>query len=117
MDLAHITLLAFAGFSLLRVVSYVPQIAKVAADPNGATAISYATWSMWTATHLATALYAAVNLQDLYFSVVSGIYAACCLVVISLTAIKRRAARPCKVVAQRVSECGEVKDAEAPATA
>jgi hypothetical protein len=35
-------------------------------------------------------MYAAVNLQDAYLSAVSGIYAACCVVVIALTAIKRR---------------------------
>ena len=94
MDLSQITLLAFTGFSLLRVVSYVPQIVKVAADRNGASAISYSTWALWTAGNIATASYAAVNLQDLYLSVVSGIYAACCVVVIGVTAIKRRAARP-----------------------
>jgi hypothetical protein len=74
-------------------VSYVPQIAKIVADRNGASAISYSTGCLWTATHIATALHAAVNVQDLYFSVVSGIYATCCLIVIGLTAIKRRAAR------------------------
>ena len=93
MDLAQLTLLAFTGFSLLRVVSYVPQIAKVAADRNGATAISYSTWSLWTGANIATAMYAAVNLQDLYLAVVSGIYAVCCAIVIALTAIKRRPVR------------------------
>jgi hypothetical protein len=92
MELAQLTLLAFTGFSALRVVSYIPQISKVAADRNGATAISYSTWFMWTAGNIATAMYAAVNLQDTYLSTVSGIYAACCVVVIVLTAIKRRSA-------------------------
>ena len=92
MELAQLTMLAFTGFSSLRVVSYVPQIAKIAADTNGATAISYATWSLWTAANIATACYAAVNLEDMYLSTVSGMYSACCLVVIGLTVVKRRAA-------------------------
>ena len=91
MDFAQLTMLAFTGFSSLRVVSYIPQIAKVAADRNGASAISYSTWVLWTAGNISTALYAAVNLQDLYLSAVSAIYAACCIVVIGVTAIKRRA--------------------------
>lgn len=90
MDLAQLTMLIFTGFSALRVVSYAPQIAKVAADQNGATAISYSTWGLWTAANTATALYAAVNLQDLYLASVSAIYTLCCVIVIVLTAIKRR---------------------------
>lgn len=40
----QITLLAFTLFSSLDIFSYGPQIATVAADKNGASAISYATW-------------------------------------------------------------------------
>jgi hypothetical protein len=89
-ELSQLTLIAFTAFSSLRIVSYVPQIAKVAADNNGASAIAYSTWSLWTLANIATALYSAVNLQDVYLSVVSGVYAACCAIVIALTMIKRR---------------------------
>jgi len=89
-EVASITILFFGLFSALRVVSYVPQIRKVALDTNGATAISYSTWSLWTCANIATALYAAVNLQDIYLSTVSAIYAVCCIVVILLTVRKRR---------------------------
>jgi hypothetical protein len=90
MELAQLTFLAFAAFSSLRVVSYLPQIMKVASDTNGASAISYSTWGLWTGANIANALYAAINLQDLYLSAVSGVYATCCVVVIFLTMAKRR---------------------------
>ena len=90
MELASFTFVAFTFFSSLRIFSYVPQILRIASDKNGAMAISYTTWSLWTAANFATALYAAVNLQDEYLTAVSGISAACCLIVIALTITKRR---------------------------
>ncbi len=93
MDVANITFLIFTLFSSLRIVSYVPQIHRVAQDGNGASAISYSTWSLWTCANIATALYAAVNLREAYLSAVSGIYAFCCVVVIVLTMLKRRRLR------------------------
>lgn len=89
MEFSQFTLLAFTLFSSLRVISYVPQIVKIACDKNGATAISFVTWGMWLAANLATALYAAVNLRDVYLATVSGAYALSCLVVILLTLVKR----------------------------
>jgi hypothetical protein len=38
---------------------------------------------------VATAFYAAIDPQDLYFAAVSAIYAVCCIVVIILTFAKR----------------------------
>ena len=90
MDITKLTFVLFTVFSSLRVVSYLPQIRKVASDRNGATAISYSTWSLWTGANVATALYAAVNLEDVYLAIVSSTYAVCCLVVILLTVSKRR---------------------------
>jgi hypothetical protein len=89
-DVANATFLLFSLFSSLRIVSYVPQIHRVALDGNGASAISYSTWSLWTCANIATALYAAINLHDIYLSAVSGIYAFCCVIVIALTMFKRR---------------------------
>ena len=57
------TWLAFAVFSGLRTISYVPQIVRVAKDRNGASAISYPTWLLWTGANASTAMYAATNLQ------------------------------------------------------
>ena len=89
MDVTNITLPLFTVFSSLRIISYVPQIRRVAIDGNGASAISYATWGLWTGANIATALYAAINLNDFYLSAVSSIYALCCIVVIVLTSFKR----------------------------
>ena len=93
MDLAQVTFLAFAFFSSLRVVSYLPQITRVACDANGASAISYSTWGLWTASNGATAVYALVNLHDRYLAAVSAVNMACCIVVILLTMMKRRTLR------------------------
>jgi hypothetical protein len=89
-DIANITLLLFTVSSSLRVISYLPQMLRVALDRNGASAISYATWVLWTCANLATALYATVNLGDMFLAGVSSIYAACCCIVIVLTLLKRR---------------------------
>jgi len=83
----------FATFSTIRLVSYAPQILCIARDGNGASAISYATWSIWLGTNVATALHAAVNLHDTWLAFVSAGYGVCCAVVIALTVRKRLAHR------------------------
>jgi hypothetical protein len=90
MGLSQITLLIFTSFGAVRILSYLPQIVKVASDENGASAISCTTWSLWVGANLSTALYAAINLRDFYLSTVSSMYALCCIVVILLTIAKRR---------------------------
>ena len=90
MTSSEASLLAFTAFSGLRLVSYLPQIYKVARDRNGASAISYATWTLWTGCHLSTGLYAVINLRDPLLAAASVLYALCCLAVIALTAANRR---------------------------
>jgi hypothetical protein len=90
METSSLTLLLFTAFSGLRIFSYLPQIRRVARDTNGASAISYSTWILWTGANIATALYALANLGDVYLACVSAVYAACCLTVIGLTMLKRR---------------------------
>jgi hypothetical protein len=89
MTLVEVTLAAFTAFSGLRLVSYLPQIYKVVRDINGASAISYSTWILWTGSHLSTGLYAAINLGDRLLAACSALYALCCITVIAITAIKR----------------------------
>lgn len=89
MQVSDLTLAGFLLFGSIRILSYLPQILRVARDHNGASAISYTTWSMWTLANLATASYAAVNLRDPYLAGVSCIYALCCALVLSLTVMKR----------------------------
>ena len=91
METSSITLLLFTAFSGLRMFSYLPQIRRVARDTNGASAISYSTWALWTGANIATALYALANLGDVYLAFVSAVYAGCCVTVIVLTMLKRRA--------------------------
>jgi hypothetical protein len=90
METSSITLLLFTAFSGLRMFSYLPQIRRVARDTNGASAISYSTWALWTGANIATALYALANLGDLYLAFVSAVYAGCCMTVIAITMLKRR---------------------------
>ena len=100
MEISSLTLLLFTVFSGLRMFSYLPQIRRVARDANGASAISYSTWTLWTGANIATALYALSNLGDMYLAFVSIVYAACCVTVIVLTMLKRRGPAP-RVLAQR----------------
>lgn len=86
---AEASLLAFSVFTGVRLVSYLPQIYRVARDENGAAAISYSTWAMWTGCHVSTGAYAAINLDDHFLAAASGLYALCCMTVIALTASKR----------------------------
>ena len=72
-------------FSGLRIFSYVPQIVRVAKDCNGASAISYPTWLLWTGANASTAMYAATNLNNVWLAFVSSVYGVCCVVVIVLT--------------------------------
>ena len=89
MTLADATFYLFSFFNALRIFSYLPQIHRVAADQNGAAAISYWTWVLWAMSNASTAAYALVCLGDLPLSAISTINTACCSVVIGLTAFKR----------------------------
>ena len=98
MLLPEATWLAFAAFSGLRTISYVPQMVRIARDRDGASAISYPTWLLWTGANATTAMYAATNLNDIWLAFVSSIYAPCCIVVVALTAFKRLVHRRTKGV-------------------
>jgi hypothetical protein len=80
----------FTLFNGVRIVSYLPQIVKIARDRNGATVISYVTWGSWTAANGSAGLYAAVNLGDPTLATLNLLNAGCCLIVIGLTAWQRR---------------------------
>lgn len=90
---SNIVWIMFAAFSAIRMVSYVPQILRIAQDCGGATAISYSTWSIWLGANTTMALHAAINLHDMWLAVVTASYGVCCAIVIALTAFKRMAHR------------------------
>jgi hypothetical protein len=89
MSPADIALTIFALCNSIRVFAYLPQIVTVARDPNGATAISYTTWSLFAASHLSTVAYAVLSLEDWRMAAVFGANTACCCVILGLTALKR----------------------------
>ncbi len=68
MQLEEITLGLFAACNSLRVLAYLPQIRKAAFDKNGASAISYTTWSLFLVAHVSTIAYAVVNRSDLWMA-------------------------------------------------
>jgi hypothetical protein len=79
----------FTVFNALRVISYLPQMYRIARDTSGASAISYSTWILWTAANGTTAIYSFTNLGDLTLAWTNGLNALCCTAVITLTAFKR----------------------------
>jgi hypothetical protein len=92
--------LAFAAFTLcnsVRVLGYVPQILRIGQDTEGATAISYTTWSIFAASHFSTVVYAVMTVEDLRMAAIFAANTLCCIVILGLTAWKRAAhgvARP-----------------------
>ena len=64
MTIADITLAVFTLCNSLRVVAYVPQIAKTVRDRSGAEAISFGTWGLFLISHTSAMAYALVNKED-----------------------------------------------------
>ena len=89
MDMPDITLALFSLFNALRLGSYLPQIARVASDSEGAKAISYSTWFVWIGANGSTADYAIVNITDWTLFVVGAVNALGCATVVLLTVWKR----------------------------
>lgn len=87
---------AFTFVNSLRILAYVPQMLTAAKDVNGASGISYTTWTLFLISHLTTIAYAIVCLGDLVMALIFLGNALACLAVIAITFIKRRryVARP-----------------------
>ena len=64
MTIADITLTAFTVCNSVRVIAYVPQIAKAATDGDGAQAISFTTWVLFLISNASAVAYALVNQAD-----------------------------------------------------
>jgi hypothetical protein len=89
MYLPDVSLALFSLFNTLRLGSYIPQIIRVAADREGAKAISYSTWCIWIGANASTAIYAVVNVMDTALFYVSALNTVGCTAVVGLTAFKR----------------------------
>jgi hypothetical protein len=72
------------------VFAYVPQLIKIGRDTEGAVAISYATWGMFTLSHLSTVAYALVAVNDWKMAGVFAANTLCCSAILALTAYKRK---------------------------
>ena len=90
MPLEEITLVLFAACNSIRVVAYVPQILKAAADKNGASSISFMTWGLFLFAHLSTVAYAIINRSDWGLAVCFSINAICCAAILVIAYWKRR---------------------------
>lgn len=64
MTSADITLAVFTLCNSLRVLAYLPQIAKAATDRNGVEAVSFATWGLFLFSNVSAIAYALVNKGD-----------------------------------------------------
>lgn len=80
----------FTLVNSLRILAYVPQMLTAAKDTNGASGISYATWSLFLVSHLTTITYAIVYLGDAVMALIFFGNALACLAVIAITLVKRR---------------------------
>jgi|SRR5262245_36464395 hypothetical protein len=90
MSLEEITLALFAACNSVRVVAYVPQILKAATDTNGASSISFMTWSLFLLTHLSTVAYALINRSDWGLAACFAGNAVCCVAILAVAYWKRR---------------------------
>jgi hypothetical protein len=84
-----IVAVAFGAFNILRIAFYLPQIVAVARDQHGALAISFSCWTVWVCAYVSTGIYAWERLGDSSLVLVTGTNAACCVIVLALTAYKR----------------------------
>jgi len=90
MSLEEITMTVFAACNSFRVLAYIPQILKAAADRNGASSISSATWLLFLIANLSTVAYALVNLADWGLAACFAVNAVCCVVILAVACFKRR---------------------------
>jgi ABC-type molybdate transport system permease subunit len=87
---ATVVLGVFTFTNSLRVLAYVPQMLKAAQDENGASAVSYSTWTLFLISHLTTIAYALVCLGDLVMAFIFLGNAFACLTIIAITFVKRK---------------------------
>jgi hypothetical protein len=89
MMIADVTLAVFTLYNSLRVVAYVPQIAKALGDRSGAEAISFGTWGLFLVSHASAMAYALVNKLDSTMALMFLLNAVGCGVILLVAAWKR----------------------------
>ncbi|MGZ5867895.1 MAG: hypothetical protein ACXWKC_21235 [Xanthobacteraceae bacterium] len=102
MTIADITLAAFTLCNSLRVVAYVPQIAKAFSDRSGAQAISFGTWGLFLVSHSSAMAYAVVNKADGTMAFMFLLNAIGCGVILLIAAWRRSQHRALRIEAVEV---------------
>ena len=79
----------FTFMNSIRIFAYVPQLVKVGQDRNGASAISYSTWTLFLLSHLTTVAFAIFYVGDLVMALIFSGNALACFALLLATFIKR----------------------------
>jgi hypothetical protein len=90
MTTADMSFIAFAACNALRIAAYLPQMLKLARTPAAAHSFCFATWALFAAANLSTALYAAAVLGDAVLVFVHALSTACCGLLIALAWWRRQ---------------------------
>lgn len=90
MALEDLTMALFTACNVIRVLAYVPQIYRAATDKNGASAISYTTWTLFLIAHSSTVAYALVNRADWNLAACFAVNAVCCIAILAVAHLNRR---------------------------
>ena len=80
----------YTACSAVRLLFYVPQMMAVARERSAAHAISLTSWTFWSISHAATAMYASTITNDVLLSAMMCGNAVGCIGIVAMTAIKRR---------------------------
>lgn len=80
----------FTFMNSIRIFAYVPQLLKVTEDKNGASAISYSTWTLFFLSHLTTVAFAIFYVGDLVMALIFSGNALACFAILLATFLKRR---------------------------
>lgn len=91
MTAADLTLVAFTLCNTMRLVAYVPQIAKAARCGGGVEALSLTTWGLFLLANISAVAYALVNKDDWTMAAMFIGNAAGCTAIILIGAWKRSA--------------------------
>jgi len=102
---ADAALIVFTACNTARVFAYLPQIVRISRDSQGATAISYATWTLFGVSHLSTVAYAILVVDDWRMAAVFAANALCCVAIVSLTAWKRAVFERCRAPSDAAEPC------------
>jgi hypothetical protein len=110
MTVADITFVAFTFCNSVRVVAYVPQIAKAATDKAGAQAISFTTWSLFLVSNASAVAYALVNKADWIMAAIFLANGVGCTAIILAAAWKRSLHRNRRVDERATDDMALVAD-------